>query len=118
MARWITYKGKHLLVDDDGQIVKQKKYDKKDIEPIKKWYSKNPIGYKVGNVYLLKNYYGLRQTEQYNWIITKKEYGYSWINEIDKAIKNDEAFFVDNFKIGKEKLLEVANKNFKGKKVK
>lgn len=25
MARWITYKGKHLLVDDDGQIVSNKK---------------------------------------------------------------------------------------------
>lgn len=26
MARWITYKGRHLLVDDDGNIVQKKKY--------------------------------------------------------------------------------------------
>ena len=92
-----------------------KEFTSKDIESIKKWYSNRPVGYKLNGIYLLKDYYGLGQTEHYTWIITKKEHGYSFYVDKERAIKNGEVITVSNFKEGKAKLIELANKNIEGK---
>lgn len=95
-----------------------KTYTAKDIKPIREHFSKYPVGYELNGFYLLKDYYGLRTTEQYNWIINKTGKTYQWYGEKNKAIESGEAINVKNFKEGKEKLLELANKKKSTKKTK
>ena len=40
MSRWITYKGKHLLIDDDGKIVQNNEYERLSDEDLEKEYDK------------------------------------------------------------------------------
>ena len=98
-----------------GASSSKKIFTAKDIKPIRQWYSKSPVGYELNGIYLLKDYYGLRQTEQYNWIINRKGSTYQWYGERAKAIDSGEAIAVNNYKQGKEKLIELANKRKKGK---
>ncbi len=88
----------------------KKVYTNKDIEKIYN-YDMKVKGYKCGNFYLLKNYYGTGITERYSWVITKQETGYWNYIDLRKAFENNEALSVDNFIDGKNKLIEIANRN-------
>lgn len=114
---WRTIGGRKVFIADGEDLPTamknsgkfNKKYTKEDIEPIRVWYSKNPKGYKLGDYYLLKDYYGLRTTEKYNWIISVHDYAPLDYIARDKQLKNGEIINVNNFKEGKEKLIEIAN---------
>ena len=92
-----------------------KKYTSKDIKPIKKYYSNKPVGYELNGYYLLKDYYGLGTSEKYNWLINQTGSTYQWYGDRRKAIDSGEAINVNNFKEGKEKLIELANKKKRSK---
>ena len=96
----------------------QKQFSTKDIRTLKETlygYGNRTKGYELNGWYLLKDYgESLRNSSWYSWIITKNENatGQTYIDK-RKMREQGNYIYVNNFKEGKEKLLELANKKRK-----
>lgn len=61
-------------------------------------------GYKLGDYYLMKLY---TWGNHYEWIINKTGENHYYTCEFDKKLDNGEVILCDNFKQGKQKLIEL-----------
>ena len=93
-----------------GASSSNKVYTAKDIKTLRSNIT-GIKGYELNGIYLLKHYgQGVRGND-YGWIINKKENNsLSLYTDYSKAIDNGTAINVANYKEGKIKLIELANK--------
>lgn len=67
-------------------------------------------GYKLGDYYLMKHYCSITNNSLYTWIINKDGSNFYFNSEFDEAYNNGDIIIVENCKLGKQKLRELANK--------
>ena len=102
-------------------VSSSKQYTTKDIKVARRLgpeYKNRIDAYELNGWYLLKDYgEGVRNNTWFNWAISKSKWGAGDIIDKRKAIDKGEYIYVNNFKQGKEKLIELANKKKKTRKI-
>lgn len=114
--RWITWKGRRILVNANGNIKKQ--YTEKDIKPLYAMNRKQfTRGYELNGIYLLKceKFFGI---DVMKWVIneTNDRIPLKLYNGVtyEPRYQEDKVTYFRTFKEGKSKLIELANKKRKG----
>ena len=115
MERWITWKGRHLLVDDNGKIISNnKKYigEKYTPENVNEYF-KNIETYKQFEEFE-KDYFS--KTKMMPYIIPKKYYGKNnireWVDFIKKIDEENISFSVLSEDVSWSRKTKSSIKNF------